>query len=222
MNPTTQRFHEVRAISIPNSMSPQRHIRQRKNTDKFQSPITEKRCRYCGRLLPVSCFYVKKDNADGYRYKCKQCRKAFVRQHYVVHREEILQKQRVFRAEHPKEYLESARQYRIEHHDKVREQTRKSVQKVRKAVLERITEAHAGFAMPLCAKCGFADTRALQIDHINGGGCKELRKMTNWTFYQHILHLPKEEIREKYQVLCANCNVIKKEEKRENYAWREQ
>ena len=66
-----------------------------------------------------------------------------------------------------------------------------------------------------CAKCGYnADVRALQIDHINGGGRIE-RKLFNSpnAYYKHILACRGEG----YQLLCANCNQIKMFEKREQY-----
>lgn len=56
-----------------------------------------------------------------------------------------------------------------------------------------------------CKKCGFDDKRALQIDHINGGGSKERNKTSGTTMLYHILKKLEE-----YQVLCANCNWIKR------------
>lgn len=61
-----------------------------------------------------------------------------------------------------------------------------------------------------CVLCGFSDARALQVDHINGGGSIE-RKNKNFTgqFNNYVLKsfLNKED---KYQLLCANCNWIKR------------
>ena len=67
----------------------------------------------------------------------------------------------------------------------------------------------------VCVKCGFDDTRALQIDHVNGGGGQERRKVSNQKMYTLIL----EEVKQgssKYQILCANCNWIKRHEKGEH------
>ena len=62
-----------------------------------------------------------------------------------------------------------------------------------------------------CVECGFTDTRALQIDHVNGGGNHERRKKGNGHhYYQHMLR-----DLTLYQVLCANCNWIKRHELRE-------
>ena len=66
-----------------------------------------------------------------------------------------------------------------------------------------------------CVKCGFSDKRALQVDHIDGNGCKERReKKFNGYAYKAILEsfLRGEN---RYQLLCANCNWIKRVENNE-------
>ena len=64
-----------------------------------------------------------------------------------------------------------------------------------------------------CAECGFSDKRALQIDHINGGGYKEtVRFGSTELMYDYYLGNP-SECRLKLQILCANCNWIKRAER---------
>lgn len=65
-----------------------------------------------------------------------------------------------------------------------------------------------------CIKCGFSDKRALQFDHINGGGSQE-RKKSNCYQVMKLYNNNPILAREKLQVLCANCNWIKKHEKHE-------
>lgn len=64
-----------------------------------------------------------------------------------------------------------------------------------------------------CAKCDFDDERALQIDHVNGGGCKSHKNGYTYRYLQKILADP--AIRENYEVLCANHNWIKRVEQNE-------
>ena len=66
-----------------------------------------------------------------------------------------------------------------------------------------------------CKRCNFTDFRALQIDHVHGNGNKE-RKETKTTrvYYPTILKKIKAGSKD-YQVLCANCNWIKKYENNE-------
>lgn len=59
-----------------------------------------------------------------------------------------------------------------------------------------------------CCRCGFEDKRALQIDHVNGGGNKEHREIrNNESFLNKVL----ADVSGEYQILCANCNWIKRE-----------
>ena len=69
-----------------------------------------------------------------------------------------------------------------------------------------------------CVKCGFSDKRALQIDHIKGGGNKERKEKRflghGKNYFRYVLEsfLKGEN---KYQLLCANCNWIKRFENNE-------
>lgn len=59
-----------------------------------------------------------------------------------------------------------------------------------------------------CVKCGFSDIRALQIDHVNGGGTQERRSLNYnfWKLYKKVC----VDTSNQYQLLCANCNWIKR------------
>lgn len=67
-----------------------------------------------------------------------------------------------------------------------------------------------------CAQCGFADFRALQIDHRAGQGHSDI-KGGGTAYYDRVLKLitanPGQVV---YQLLCANCNWIKRAEQDEN------
>src|SRR6266850_2117627 len=65
-----------------------------------------------------------------------------------------------------------------------------------------------------CSRCGFTDWRALQIDHINGGGLIEHQKYSGSRYHPHVLRSVKRGSK-KYQLLCANCNWIKRYEQHE-------
>ena len=64
----------------------------------------------------------------------------------------------------------------------------------------------------VCARCGFDDIRALQVDHINGGGNRDRRENGGHkNIYNEIVRGGVEG----YQLLCANCNWIKRDENNE-------
>jgi hypothetical protein len=67
-----------------------------------------------------------------------------------------------------------------------------------------------------CVKCGYdADSRALELDHINGGGGREYREGGGFSGYYRRLKLVAEGERGgEIQLLCANCNRIKDAERR--------
>jgi len=59
---------------------------------------------------------------------------------------------------------------------------------------------------------GCMDSRCLQIDHVNGGGAKEIRKFhCGASFYLRVIDKIKSGSKD-YQLLCANCNWIKRVE----------
>jgi hypothetical protein len=64
-----------------------------------------------------------------------------------------------------------------------------------------------------CANCGFSDPRALHIDHVHGGGQKEIRggRGGGMSYYYRVL----KDQTDRYQLLCANCNAIKRFEQNE-------
>lgn len=65
-----------------------------------------------------------------------------------------------------------------------------------------------------CKRCGFSDVRALCVDHVNGGGHRESKKLG-----ANIYRVALRRIRggsSDYQLLCGNCNMIKKHERRES------
>lgn len=63
-----------------------------------------------------------------------------------------------------------------------------------------------------CSRCNFADKRALCIDHINGGGFNELNSgMSVFKYYNKVIN----DTNNTYQILCHNCNWIKRSENNE-------
>ena len=65
-----------------------------------------------------------------------------------------------------------------------------------------------------CQICGFSDMRALTIDHLAGGGCQHRRELRGGGpgFYRW---LKQRNFPDGYQVLCMNCQFIKRIENQE-------
>lgn len=97
---------------------------------------------------------------------------------------------------------------------KYRENNREKIKKASKLFHERSRKKLMDLLGNKCKKCGFSDYRALQIDHINGGGIKERALFNTKDFHRHVLR-SLENNEDKYQLLCANCNWIKRYENKE-------
>ena len=100
-----------------------------------------------------------------------------------------------------------SRDYYHRNREKIRGQKRiierKKARERRQKILEKFGRE--------CARCGYAkDWRALEIDHINGGGVQHIATFPNQQrYYDWLLeHGPPED----FQTLCANCNKIKRAE----------
>ena len=91
-----------------------------------------------------------------------------------------------------------------------RKRTKKHYRKTRSSIFSKLGGS-------ICNICGFSDVRALQIDHIYGGGHQQVKKFkSSISLYNYLVLLPADELCESYQVLCANCNCIKRIENKEH------
>lgn len=103
--------------------------------------------------------------------------------------------------------IQNAKRYADNHREKVRNYRRNYLRQYRINVIE-----HLGGC---CIKCGFHDPRALQIDHVMGDGIHEQRRLGTFNSYLHWKEVLKDKTG-KYQLLCANCNWIKRAENEEH------
>ena len=87
--------------------------------------------------------------------------------------------------------------------------------RARKKAIELREEVHKLLG-DKCVKCGFLDSRALQIDHVYGDGYIDRKK--RFSAISYYIYIKKELMKQsdRYQLLCANCNWIKRHEQGEN------
>lgn len=130
-------------------------------------------------------------------------------------REKRLEKVRRWRRRHPDEYRNSTYMWRIANPERWKAIKRKSNNKTHRELRNRLLTLLGRE----CAFCGYnTDERALQIDHVNGGGLKERKALRTYTAYaKHIFAVNGEG----YQTLCANCNQIKRFENREDFKYKD-
>lgn len=143
----------------------------------------------------------KEIRQKGLKYYEKNKEKA--KEYYKTNKNEIVKKRKNYYYKN----IEKIRQKNKEYRNKNKEKILFCQKQLRLKLREKIIKKYGG----KCIKCNFSDSRVLQIDHINGGGQKEFRLLGSGKYYKNIL----KDTTGKYQLLCANCNSIKKYENNE-------
>lgn len=110
---------------------------------------------------------------------------------------------------------ESASRWYYEHREQVLEQRKLSKTENRAYCQKKQREWKKTLYELLgnkCVRCGYSDERALQVDHINGGGSKKRseRSRCYYAYYRQLSLNP--DTPKHFQLLCANCNWIKRYE----------
>lgn len=120
--------------------------------------------------------------------RTRQIQRAACRKYYRENKEELIKKHIEYMKRNP---------------DKVRLWNTRRINKDKDEVIEVLGRK--------CRKCGISDPRVLQIDHVNGGGAKERKAVkSRYAYYKIIM-----SNLDRYQLLYANCNWIKRHERKE-------
>lgn len=102
---------------------------------------------------------------------------------------------KLYYQEHKEEYRAYHKAERELHRERCYEAARRCQWKAKIMVIDMLGGK--------CCKCGNTDIRVLQVNHINGGGSKEVR---GWTLYRKMVS--GERKTDDLNLLCANCNII--------------
>ncbi len=170
--------------------------------------MTERVCRKCGDTL--------KEFHRSWGNICRDCRNKQERERCQKPqiKAKISRYNKKYRKEHKDEiHARNMRNYYTDL-DKTRKKKRQKGREFRRKVRHQIIELLGG----KCQRCGFSDWRALQIDHINSNGKVDYKrfKSFNTTYLKHVTETVKNGDTSTYQLLCSNCNWIKKYEQNEN------
>ena len=118
-------------------------------------------CTRCKKRKSISLFYHDARNVKGLTARCKDCIRISAAKTYKKYKEKR------------KSY---GKKYYLENHDI---KNKRAKEKYKKIICELFN-----LLGNTCKKCGFEDRRALQLDHINGGGSKE-RKIRGSDYRQY-------------------------------------
>ena len=118
--------------------------------------------------------------------------------------------QRQWRLKNHEHHLAYSRQYGAKHRSEIRRKTKEAYHILRDKIFEKYGRRCNN---PACqwlnsdGSRGCTEVLCLQIDHVNNTGYLDRRGAINWlTFYRKVLL----DQTNAYQLLCANCNWIKK------------
>jgi len=155
----------------------------------------------------MKCSKCEKEFDDKLKKKwsrwCPDCRKPLYnpikrKQKYQLHRDQELQQ---------------CHKYYQENKDKYHQQN-----KIKHQILKQNILSHYSKGKICCKKCGKTNINILSIDHIKGGGIKHTKEICGSVrgggvyLYRWLL---KNNYPKGFQVLCMNCQFIKRQEKGE-------
>jgi len=185
-----------------------------------------KRCTKCHKTKPLDEFYRDKTNKEHNKGSwCKECAKAksakyreshseeaqeYSRLYYELHSEEAREYRRRYRKDYPEKIREENRRYKRTHPNKGKESSRRYQRALKIEILSYYSDGNLK-----CVICAEKRLACLSIDHIRGGGeahRKEIKGTGGGFFYKW---LKKNGYPNGYQVLCMNCQWIKREKNNE-------
>ena len=82
-----------------------------------------KSCRTCGVEKPLVNFCKNKNSKDGYNNQCKDCRKKYAAEHYLLNKDNIKKKTRAYKVKNKQQTKEYAKAY----NKKLREEKREEL-----------------------------------------------------------------------------------------------
>ncbi len=144
---------------------------------------------------------------------------------YRLLRKDIIKAERkIYRVKYKEQIAQRAHRYYINNKDKILARKKfkeKEYSATRKKYYLNIKQkvlTNYGNGKCACSNCGFDDIRSLSIDHINGDGAKQRKLLGKAIDGNHIyLWLERNNYPEGYQVLCMNCQWIKRMSNIESY-----
>jgi hypothetical protein len=158
----------------------------------------------------------------------KAAKKRYAQTDYKKHKEHIDKKNMEYHWKNREERLKKMKEYQLKNKDAIikyrkkryhevikknpelMQKHRESVRRCKERYRQKCIEYYSK-GKNCCELCGISDIDVLTIDHKNGGGRQERKKLSN-----HVeKYLVKNNFPEGYRILCMNCNM--KEARQKGY-----
>jgi len=162
-----------------------------------------KTCTKCKIEKEESAFHKNARLPDGLQTRCAECLKKNGIKYYSRHREEAIARSRDYYQRNKEIFRKKTGIYAKQHRARKNELANARNKRIKLIVLQE-------YGQSKCAFCGITDIRVLELDHIHGGGNKQ-RKETYLHSSHHLrsyLYVNGFPDKDKYRVLCKNCNWI--------------
>lgn len=151
-------------------------------------------------------------------WECKICASEYNREWRRKHAEELRDYSKKYYVTHIIQHKQTAKLWRKANSEKIRmaKKEKYNLNKVKileaqrnyNNVIRNRVMGHYSQGTPKCLQCGFSNMNALSIDHINGDGAKHRREVGGG--YRIYLWLIRNNYPDGFQVLCYNCNWLKR------------
>jgi hypothetical protein len=165
----------------------------------------QRQCKKCKRLLSLDTFEKHPHGKDGHTDQCKQCKFEYNKTYLAKKRldpewvkaNDAIRK--TYKRKHPsKKYYTAERE-----------------RNWRLRFKRKIMSHYCEDGIVKCIRCKFEDIRALSIDHITGGGIKHRKAIGAVGSAEFYRWLRNNNYPAGFQVLCMNCQFIKRFENNE-------
>lgn len=195
----------------------QDHLRNRKHIE-----VTEKRCNKCGNIKPIDDFYSNKNNIDDHIDYCKNCFKLYSEQLKSRPKEQVTEKEchKCHVVKPMAEFIKD--KIKIDGHSdyckictgiyKRNEHYKQHVSEYEDNLKREVLTHYSPNGILQCSdpyrrhKTPEIDLDVLSLDHINGGGNKELKLNTKRLYYR----VKQANYPNGFQTLCFSCQMKKK------------
>ena len=158
-----------------------------------------KTCSKCRIEKELCDFYHNSKTKDNKGSYCKTCAKQIKKEHYHANKEQALMYRKGWRENNKQKDKESYQRWKHKNPDSYEKSWRTYNAKVRIKLLSKINSELK------CQNCGCDKIELLEINHILGGGLKEVKR-NNSKFYKSILDGSRQI--DDLNLLCKICNII--------------